>query len=53
MEIYISNCQQFSKVNFIIEHKITFQMSKLISNCPPPYEEVGEIAAPIAILLLV
>jgi hypothetical protein len=28
-------------------------MSKLISNCPPVYEEVGEIAAPIAILLLV
>jgi len=28
-------------------------MSKLISNWPPAYEEVGEIAAPIAILLFV
>jgi len=28
-------------------------MSKLISNWPPPYAEVGEIAAPIAILLFV
>lgn len=33
--------------------KITFQINKLISNCPPLYEDLGEIAAPIAILLLV
>ena len=28
-----------------------FQTSKLISNCPPLYDEVGEMATPIAILL--
>lgn len=33
--------------------KITFQINKLISNCPPLYDETGEIAAPIAIRLFV
>ena len=28
-----------------------FQTSKLISNCPPLYDEVGEMVDPVAILL--
>jgi len=33
--------------------KITFHIKRLISNCPPLYADLGEIAAPIAILLFV
>lgn len=33
--------------------KNTFHINKLISNCPPLYEDLGDIAAPIAIRLLV